>query len=119
MSRLMADRVGKANERRGWRDIESYRDGSWRQRRCYRNSRARPRKGLPSESGSQRDMAWPNSKRGDLHLMETLNVAAGQAYATLSAAIAASRSGGAIAVRAGTYVNDFATFSKKVVVANG
>jgi hypothetical protein len=51
--------------------------------------------------------------------MGTLNVAAGQAYATLSAAIAASRSGGAIAVRAGTYVNDFATFSKKVVVANG
>jgi hypothetical protein len=58
-------------------------------------------------------------QKGDLHLMATLNVAAGQAYATLSAAIGASRSGEAIAVQAGTYVNDFATFSKNVVVANG
>jgi hypothetical protein len=51
--------------------------------------------------------------------MATLNVAAGQPYATLSAAIAASRNGDAIAVQAGTYVNDFATISKNVVVANG
>ena len=48
--------------------------------------------------------------------MATLNVGAGQAYATLSAAVAASRSGDTIAVQAGTYVNDFATISKDISI---
>ena len=48
--------------------------------------------------------------------MTTLNVGAGQAYATLSAAVAASRDGDVIAVRAGTYVNDFATISTNITI---
>ena len=48
--------------------------------------------------------------------MATLNVGAGQAYATLSAAVAASRDGDVIAVQAGTYVNDFATISKDITI---
>ena len=48
--------------------------------------------------------------------MATLNVGAGQAYATLSAAVSASRDGDVIAVQAGTYVNDFATISKDITI---
>ena len=48
--------------------------------------------------------------------MSTLNVGAGQAYATLSAAVAASRDGDVIAVQAGTYVNDFATISTNITI---
>ena len=48
--------------------------------------------------------------------MATLNVGAGQAYATLSAAVGASRDGDVIAVQAGTYVNDFATISKDITI---
>jgi hypothetical protein len=48
--------------------------------------------------------------------MATLNVGAGQTYATLAAAVAASRDGDVIAVQAGTYVNDFATISNDVTI---
>jgi len=48
--------------------------------------------------------------------MATLNVGAGQTYATLAAAVAASRDGDTIAVQAGTYVNDFATISKDITI---
>ena len=48
--------------------------------------------------------------------MATLNVGAGQAYATLSAAVAASRDGDVIAVQAGTYVNDFATITTDITI---
>ena len=48
--------------------------------------------------------------------MATLNVGAAQTYATLSAAIAASRNGDVIAVQAGTYVNNFATISKDITI---
>ena len=48
--------------------------------------------------------------------MATLDVAAGQDYATLSAAIAASCNGDVIAVQAGTYVNNFATISKDITI---
>ena len=48
--------------------------------------------------------------------MVTLNVGAGQAYATLSAAVAASRDGDVIAAPAGTYLNDFATISKDITI---
>jgi len=48
--------------------------------------------------------------------MATLNVGAGQTYATLSAAVAASRDGDTIAVQAGTYVNDFTTVDKKITI---
>ena len=48
--------------------------------------------------------------------MATLNVGAGQAYATLSAAVAASHDGDVIAVQAGTYVNDFATISTNITI---
>jgi hypothetical protein len=46
--------------------------------------------------------------------MATLKVGAGQAYATLPAAVAASRNGDVIAAPAGTYVNDFATIPKDI-----
>ncbi len=48
--------------------------------------------------------------------MATLNVGAGQAYATLSAAVGASRDGDVIAAPAGTYVNDFVTISKDITI---
>jgi Ca2+-binding RTX toxin-like protein len=48
--------------------------------------------------------------------MATLNVGAGQTYASLSAAVGASRDGDVIAVQAGTYVNDFATISKDITI---
>ncbi|WP_218037633.1 hypothetical protein, partial [Reyranella soli] len=48
--------------------------------------------------------------------MATLNVGAGQTYATLAAAVADSRDGDTIAVQAGTYVNDFATISKDITI---
>ncbi|SEP46743.1 hypothetical protein SAMN02990966_06724 [Rhodospirillales bacterium URHD0017] len=41
---------------------------------------------------------------------------AGQAYATLSAAVGASRDGDVVAVQAGTYVNDFAPITKDVTI---
>lgn len=44
--------------------------------------------------------------------MATLNVGAGQAYATL----AASRDGDVIAAQAITYVNNFATISKDITI---
>ena len=46
--------------------------------------------------------------------MATLNVGAGQTYATVSAAVNAARDGDTVAVRAGTYVNDFATINKDI-----
>lgn len=48
--------------------------------------------------------------------MSTLTVGAGQAYSTLASAVAASRDGDTIAVQAGTYVNDFATVTKKISI---
>ena len=48
--------------------------------------------------------------------MSTLTVGAGGAYATLGAAVAASRDGDVLAVRAGTYVNDFATISTRITI---
>ena len=48
--------------------------------------------------------------------MATLNVGAGQAYATLSAAVAALRNGDVIAVQVSTYLNDFATVSKDIPI---
>ena len=60
-------------------------------------------------------MAWPNHS-GVYIYMATLNVGAGQAYATLSAAVSASRDGDVIAVQAGTYVNDFATISTDITI---
>ncbi len=52
----------------------------------------------------------------DLFFMATLNVGAGQAYATLSSAVSASHDGDTIAVQAGTYVNDFATITTKISI---
>ena len=66
-------------------------------------------------SGS-RGTVWPNSKKGAYHLMATVNVGTGQAYATLPAAVAAARDGDVIAVQAGSYVNDFATISKDITI---
>ncbi len=56
------------------------------------------------------------SQKGTYIYMATLNVGAGQAYATLSAAVGASRDGDVIAVQAGTYVNDFATISTDITI---
>jgi VCBS repeat-containing protein len=46
----------------------------------------------------------------------TLTVGTGKQFATLAAAIAASRDGDVIGIDAGTYVNDFATISKKLTI---
>ena len=48
--------------------------------------------------------------------MAPFNVGAGQAYATLPAAVAASRDGDVIAAPAHTYVNDFATISRDITI---
>ena len=48
--------------------------------------------------------------------MATLKVGAGQVYATLPAAVAASRGGDVIAAPARTYVNDFATISRDIAI---
>ena len=48
--------------------------------------------------------------------MATLNVGTGQAHATLSAAVAASRDSDIIAALAASYVNHFATISKDMTI---
>jgi TPP-dependent trihydroxycyclohexane-1,2-dione (THcHDO) dehydratase len=48
--------------------------------------------------------------------MATLNVGAGQAYATQPAAVAVSHDGDVIAAPVGTHVNDFATISKDITI---
>jgi hypothetical protein len=48
--------------------------------------------------------------------MATLIVGPGQSFTTLSAAIAASHDGDVIQVKAGTYVNDFATIDTKITI---
>jgi VCBS repeat-containing protein len=46
----------------------------------------------------------------------TLTVGAGKQFATLAAAVAASRDGDVIGIDAGTYVNDFATINTKITI---
>ena len=48
--------------------------------------------------------------------MTTLNVGAGQPFSTLATAVAASHDGDVIAVKAGTYTNDFANINTKVTI---
>ena len=48
--------------------------------------------------------------------MSTLTVGAGEEYATLSAAVAASQDGDVIQVQAGTYTNDFAEVTHKITI---
>ena len=48
--------------------------------------------------------------------MTTLTVGQGQQYATISAAVNASRDGDVIQVQAGTYTNDFATINTKITL---
>jgi Ca2+-binding RTX toxin-like protein len=48
--------------------------------------------------------------------MATLTVGAGQQFATISAAVAASHDGDVVQVQAGTYVNDFATINTKITL---
>lgn len=48
--------------------------------------------------------------------MTTLTVGSGQQYATIAAAVAASHDGDVLAVKAGTYVNDFATIGTKITI---
>ncbi|SHK39362.1 Ca2+-binding protein, RTX toxin-related [Roseomonas rosea] len=48
--------------------------------------------------------------------MTTLNVGPNQTYKTIAAAVAASHDGDVLAVRAGTYVNDFATINTKITI---
>jgi hypothetical protein len=48
--------------------------------------------------------------------MSVLNVGIGEAYTTLSAAIAASSDGDTLKVQAGTYTNDFATINTRIVL---
>lgn len=71
----------------------------------------------PALIGGGQRAAWHGQTiQGFTSFMATLNVGAGQAYATLSAAVAASRDGDVIAVQAGTYVNDFATISTDITI---
>jgi Ca2+-binding RTX toxin-like protein len=48
--------------------------------------------------------------------MATLTVGAGQQYATIGAAVAASHDGDVLQVQAGTYTNDFATINTKITL---
>jgi Ca2+-binding RTX toxin-like protein len=48
--------------------------------------------------------------------MATLTVGAGQTYATIAAAVAASRDGDVLLVQAGTYTNDFATITTDITI---
>jgi hypothetical protein len=48
--------------------------------------------------------------------MTTLTVGAGEQYATLSAAVAASQNGDVIQVQAGTYTNDFSTITTSITI---
>lgn len=48
--------------------------------------------------------------------MAVLGVGIGQQYATIAAAVAASRDGDTIRVRAGTYTNDFAAINTRVAI---
>jgi Ca2+-binding RTX toxin-like protein len=48
--------------------------------------------------------------------MATLTVGTGQQYATIGAAVAASRDGDILQVQAGTYTNDFATINTKITL---
>jgi Ca2+-binding RTX toxin-like protein len=48
--------------------------------------------------------------------LATLTVGAGQQYATIAAAVAASRDGDTLAVQAGTYLNDFAAINTKITL---
>src|SRR5689334_118159 len=47
----------------------------------------------------------------------TLTVGPGEQYATVSAAVAASRDGDVVAVRAGTYPNDYPVVTHKITIA--
>ncbi|PWS34254.1 hypothetical protein DFH01_26900 [Falsiroseomonas bella] len=48
--------------------------------------------------------------------MATLTVGTGQQYATIAAAVAASKDGDVLAVQAGTYTNDFATITTDITI---
>ena len=48
--------------------------------------------------------------------MSTLTVGQGQQFATIGAAVAASRDGDVLQVQAGTYTNDFATINTKITL---
>jgi len=48
--------------------------------------------------------------------MTTLTVGSGEEFSTLSAAVAASHNGDVIEVKAGTYVNDFATVTDSITI---
>jgi Ca2+-binding RTX toxin-like protein len=48
--------------------------------------------------------------------LATLSVGSGQQFATIAAAIAASKDGDVIAVQAGTYTNDFATITTDITI---
>jgi Ca2+-binding RTX toxin-like protein len=48
--------------------------------------------------------------------LATLTVGTGQQYATIAAAVAASKDGDVLAVQAGTYTNDFATITKDITI---
>lgn len=48
--------------------------------------------------------------------MAILTVGTGEQYSTIAAAVAASKDGDTVNVRAGTYMNDFATISTKITI---
>ena len=48
--------------------------------------------------------------------MATLTVGSNQQFSTIAAAVAASKDGDVIAVKAGTYTNDFATVTTKITI---
>lgn len=50
------------------------------------------------------------------HIVTILTVGQGQQYATIAAAVAASRDGDVVQIQAGTYVNDFATIGTKITL---
>ena len=48
--------------------------------------------------------------------MTILNVGTGQQFSTIASAVAASKDGDVVSVRAGTYVNDFATINTRITI---
>jgi hypothetical protein len=67
-------------------------------------------------NGAQASSTVSISVEGTAGGGRSLWVGQGEAYQTLSAAIAASRDGDTIYVRAGTYTNDFATINTKISI---
>ena len=69
---------------------------------------------MPQSGGRPLDPAGYDQQQ--VLQVATLTVGTGQQYATIAAAVAASKDGDILQVQAGTYVNDFATINTKITL---